>query len=179
MFDKSAAPGIYDQAVNELGKKSARAKEIIDQIARLSIDVILEVGDFGQGSGFTPKELGGGSKSVLRWDSKHVFNILVNPTEQTKAGWGGKMVTTTSAKLSPLPANIVLIHELGHVLQYAADPAGFVAKANTTAGMAEIERLNLKDTEWPVCADYGICTRSNYLHYDGTNDPIASKWKKV
>ena len=176
-MDFGSHKGVYEQAAVELSSKSKRAKEVLDAIATMQVVVDLDVGDYGQGSGFIPAD-DVSKPSVLKWDSKHAFQILVDPTQTTKKIMG-RDVTTTTAKLVPLPANLVLIHELGHVLQYVADPKGFVEKTKTPAGMAEIERQNLLDTEWPVCKDYGIACRSNYMHYDGTSDAVASKWKKV
>ena len=168
---------VYDQAAAELRGKSKRAAEILDKIASMQITVDLDVGDYGQGSGFAPSA-DPSQASTLKWDSKHQFMILVNPTAMTRKIMG-RDVAFTTAKLVPLPANLVLIHELGHVLQYIAGPKDFFEKTHTAEGQAQIEEHNLKDTEWPVCKDYNIAIRSNYMHYDGTSHPLASKWKKI
>ena len=73
------------------------------------------------------------------------------------------------------PAEIVLIHELGHAKQYIEDPGifarqgpgGIVAGSLTTA---QIEADNLRRHEHPVCRDYKLLQRQNYTDFEGFND---------
>ena len=73
-------------------------------------------------------------------------------------------------------AVFVLIHELGHACQYLGDLATYKTLF-ASGGIASIEADNLEKTEWPVCDDYGMMRRSNYMHYKGSGD--TSKWQIV
>ena len=173
------AEAAYKQARAELIAKSPRAAEVIKAVeaAPHVIEVVIST-TVGQESAFRGA-MGDETASKLVWDPKHAFQILVDPTQITKKVLG-RDVTTTQAKLSPLPANLVLIHELGHAEQFLGKMPNYAKLfASGKDGIAVIEADNLKETEWPVCEAYGVAKRSNYLHYNGSSDPVVSKWKKI
>jgi hypothetical protein len=169
----------YLKARGLLVAKSKRAKEIIEKVEASThvIDVVIG-SSVGTESAFRGAMEGEGS-SKLVWDDSVSFPILVDSkqvTTVTKIMGKDRETTKTVAKLSPLPAEIVLIHELGHACQYLGDLATYKTLF-AAGGIATIEADNLEKTEWPVCDDYGMMRRSNYMHYKGSND--TSKWQIV
>ena len=118
------------------------------------------------------------TSSKLVWDPTVAFPILVDAQQVTSTRqFMGKALTTTktTAKLAPLPAAIVLIHELGHAAQFMKELGTYATLfAAGKDGIAEIEADNLARNEWPICDDYGLMRRSSYLHYKGSSE--TSKW---
>ena len=166
------------KALAGLSGKSARAKEIIDKVQQDQHVIDIVVGtSVGQDSAFRGA-MGDEKNSKLIWDPTVQFPILVDPKEitTTRKFMGKDLVTKkTGATLSPLPPEIVLIHELGHAAQYMGELATYKNLfASGTTGIAAIEADNLNRNEWPICDDYGLAKRSSYLHYKGSNE--TAKW---
>ena len=168
----------YQRARAVLIAKSKRAAEII-KLVESSLHVIeVVIGpSVGQESAFRGAT-GSETTSKLVWDEKVEFPILVDATQvSTTRKFMGKDLTTTktAAKLSPLPPEIVLIHELGHAAQHIGEmPTYATLFASGSGGIAEIEADNLARNECPICDDFGLRRRSSYLHYKGSNE--TSKW---
>jgi hypothetical protein len=169
----------YLRARALLVSKSKRAAEIINLVERDRHIIEVVIGpSVGQESAFRGA-VGNEGTSKLVWDEKVEFPILVDAQQvETTTTFLGKPRTTTKtvAKLSPLPPEIVLIHELGHAAQFIKEmPTYSTLFASGAGGVAQIEADNLKRNEWPICDDYGLRRRSSYLHYKGSNE--TSKWK--
>ncbi|MGH7471035.1 MAG: hypothetical protein ACRENP_24055 [Longimicrobiales bacterium] len=102
------------------------------------------------------------------------FPILVDVTQKQVENKATKeMMDRTFAKIARLPAELVLLHEFGHIAQYMGELPTYVTLFKA-GDIAAIEADNLKRNEWPVCDDFGLTRRSTYLHYDGS--AVASKW---
>lgn len=179
-FTSNADPrASYLGARAKLIAKSKRALAVIEKVETSDhvIDVVIG-SSVGTESAFRGA-MGTETSSKLVWDDNVSFPILVDSKQiTTTRKILGKDVTTTKtqAKLSPLPAEIVLIHELGHACQYLGELATYKTLFGA-GGIAEIEADNLTNTEWPVCDDYGLMRRSNYMHYRGSTE--TSKWSIV
>lgn len=158
--------------------KSRRAKEIIELVEADPHVIEVVVGpSVGTESAFRGA-VGAESASKLVWDPAVSFPILVDPQSVTTTrtvGSSTRSTTKTVAKLAPLPAELVLIHELGHAAQYLKELPSYKSLfAGGKDGIAEIEADNLTRNEWPICDDFGLQKRSNYLHYKGSNE--TAKW---
>jgi hypothetical protein len=168
----------YLSARGDLIGKSKRAKEIIELVeaSPLVIDVVVGT-SVGQESAFRGA-VGTETSSKLVWDPTVAFPILVDAQQVTTSRqfMGKELKTTkTTAKLAPLPPEIVLIHELGHAAQFMKELGTYATLfAAGKDGIAEIEADNLARNEWPICDDYGLMRRSSYLHYKGSNE--TAKW---
>jgi hypothetical protein len=178
-FRNSGDPkAAFEKALQSLSSKSARAKEIIATVRTSQHVVDIVVGSsVGQDSAFRGA-MGDEKNSKLIWDPSVSFPILVDPKQITtsrKMGTTTLTTTKTAATLAPLPAEIVLIHELGHAAQYMGELATYKTLfASGTTGIAQIEADNLTRNEWPICDDYSLARRSSYLHYKGSNE--TAKW---
>jgi hypothetical protein len=60
-----------------------------------------------------------------------------------------------------LPPEVVLFHELGHVVQYLTDKPQFVSWLRAH-DLNALEADNLRKHEWPMCTEFGLGKRSNY-----------------
>lgn len=167
----------YLKAKALLIAKSKRAKEIIDKVEADTHVIEVVIGpSVGTESAFRGA-IDGETTSKLVWDDSVSFPILVDSKQvSTVKKILGKDTTInkTTAKLAPLPAEIVLIHELGHACQYLGDLPTYKTLFKG-GGIASIEADNLEKTEWPVCDDYGMMRRSSYMHYKGSKD--TEKWQ--
>jgi hypothetical protein len=168
----------YLAARASLVGKSARAAAIIALVEASPHVIEVVVGtSVGTESAFRGA-MGVEPTSKLVWDPTVSFPILVDPKVESKTikiGNAERTTTKTVAKLSPLPAELVLIHELGHAAQYLSEfPTYKTLFATGTEGIAAIEADNLNRNEGPICDDYNLRRRSNYLHYKGSNE--TSKW---
>jgi hypothetical protein len=168
----------YLKAKAALSGKSKRAKEIIELVEADPHVIEVVVGtSVGTESAFRGA-VGTETTSKLVWDPTVDFPILVDAQQVSKTikiAGTERTTTKTVAKLAPLPADIVLIHELGHAAQYIKElPTYKTLFAAGKDGIAEIEADNLKRNEWPICDDYGLRRRSSYLHYKGSNE--TARW---
>lgn len=174
-FTSNANPRTtYLKAKLSLVSKSKRAREILNLVENSAHVIEVVVGSsVGQESAFRGA-VGTEKESKLVWDPGVDFPILVDPKQVSKQSFG-RTITKTVAKLSPLPAEIVLIHELGHAAQYISELPNYATLfAAGPTGIAQIEADNLARNEWPICDDYGLKRRSSYLHYKGSNE--TAKW---
>ena len=151
----------YLKAKALLIAKSKRAKEIIDKVEADTHVIEVVIGpSVGTESAFRGA-IDGETTSKLVWDDSVSFPILVDSKQvSTVKKILGKDTTInkTTAKLAPLPAEIVLIHELGHACQYLGDLPTY--KTLFKGGcIASIEAEILEKADWPVCDDYGIMRR--------------------
>ena len=168
----------YLAARASLVAKSVRAKAIIELVEASPHVIEVVVGtSVGTESAFRGA-MGTETTSKLVWDPSVSFPILVDPQAVSKTitiAGTARTTTRTVATLSPLPAELVLIHELGHAAQYISEfPTYKTLFATGAAGIAEIEADNLSRNEGPICDDYNLRRRSHYLHYKGSNE--TSKW---
>lgn len=181
-FTSNADPkASFLKAKASLVAKSKRAKEIIDLVEadQHVIEVVIGT-SVGQDSAFRGA-VGTETVSKLVWDPTFDFPILVDPQQVTnmrKIGVKEVAITKTVAKKALLIAEIVLIHELGHAAQYLGELPSYKSQfAAGKPGIAVIEADNLLRNEWPICKDYGLACRSNYMHYNGS--PDTAKWQAL
>ena len=165
----------YDKAKMTLTAKSKRAKAVLEVVENNQHKVnILISTSVGQDSAFQGAAILGQDDSIMLWDPQKQFPILVDVSEkEVENKMTKKTMTKTFAKIAPLPPEIVLLHEFGHIAQYMGELPTYVTLFKA-GDIAAIEADNLKRNEWPVCEDYGLAKRSTYLHYDGS--AVASKW---
>jgi len=167
--------GAYDQAKTKLRAKSARAREVLELVETHSHVVrILVSTSVGQDSAFQAGPILGTEESAMLWDPKKDFPILVDVADREVINRATKKpMQKTFATIAPLPAEIVLLHEFGHIAQFMGELPTYV-QLFKAGDIAAIEADNLKRNEWPVCDDYGLAKRSSYLHYNGSS--AAAKW---
>ncbi len=167
--------GAYEKAKINLTAKSKRAKEVLDKVeSSQHVVQILISTSVGQDSAFQGAAILGQDESIMLWDPAKQFPILVDVSDKEVINKATKKpMTKTFAKIAQLPAELVLLHEFGHIAQYMGELPTYVTLFKA-GDIAAIEADNLKRNEWPVSDDYGLAKRSTYLHYNGS--AVASKW---
>ncbi len=165
----------YAKAKQTLVAKSKRAKAVLEVVeSNKHIVQLLISTSVGQDSAFQGAAILGQDDSIMLWDPMKQFPILVDVSEkQVENKFTKQMMPKTFAKLAPLPAELVLLHEFGHIAQYMGELPTYVTLFKA-GDIAAIEADNLKRNEWPVSDDFGLAKRSTYLHYNGS--ATASKW---
>jgi hypothetical protein len=146
---------LYYRAIRHLTSKSATAIRIFQDV-RKAEEKFRVVVSRGAIPGFVPSYQIDGGVSEIFWDPESTTHVLLNVREQKN------QITFEEVELLP---HIVLVHELGHAIQWIKDPEWF-KKCLDDRHNDLLELDNIQAHELPVCKELGLAgTRSKYEHF--------------
>jgi hypothetical protein len=171
----SQASAHYYNALKTLKEKSPTAASIIDFVENKSpaVQISILVTDVEGAFGPFDMELGFTGPCIVWTPGKSFTTRGANITGYRPNGTpmiAGKKVEVV------YPSEIVLLHEIGHAKQFIENPGWFSSMGPDRAitsgskSVAEIEADNLRRHEHPVCREYGLAQRQNYVDFLNFND---------
>jgi hypothetical protein len=158
-IDNASARDMLDASLATL-RLFPTARTIINKVINSNIEFTIFVKESAGVFGAESKELGSNGPCIV-WNPFGSFKTyaskIIGKREWNNSDiWDKKQVVR-------YPALVVLIHELGHAVQYIEDSKRFsTSQEEGTMSTEQIEADNLKRHENPVCIEMGLLQRVKY-----------------